>query len=298
VPLPRLASFCVLSLLAVSPLVAAQRDEAASGPPPPAQAVDPLAPAGWVPPASPLYDNGPLSNSPGTGVGGADESRLQFTDLNMTTLGYGHQVALEARLADDFVVPPGTLWRIDHVTFFGYQTGSPTASTFTSLNFRIWRGAPDQPGSVVVFGDTTSDRLLSSEWTGVLRVREQDSGLVADRPIMANRAQAGVTLDEGTYWLDFQADGSLTSGPWCPPVILPGQAETGNAIQANDGTTDWEEIVDGGSEAPQGLPFLLEGEAIGTTAPAVPTLSTGLLAAFAALLLSGGLFLLRRRGRS
>lgn len=35
-----------------------------------------------------LYDNGPLVNSPGTGVGGLDESVLQG-NLGMTTLGFG-----------------------------------------------------------------------------------------------------------------------------------------------------------------------------------------------------------------
>ena len=56
--------------------------------------------------AAVLYDNGPLVNSPGTGVGGADESVLQNNTLGMGTNGLGHQLRLY-RMADDFTVPVG-----------------------------------------------------------------------------------------------------------------------------------------------------------------------------------------------
>ena len=38
-----------------------------------------------------LYNNGPLVNNPGGGVGGADESVVQNTSLGMTSWGLGHQ---------------------------------------------------------------------------------------------------------------------------------------------------------------------------------------------------------------
>ncbi|MFN7962156.1 MAG: hypothetical protein U0002_12885 [Thermoanaerobaculia bacterium] len=241
-----------------------------------------------------IYDNGPILNSPGTGVGGADESVVQTSTLNMTTLGYGHQFALEARLTDDFEVPPGALWRIDRVTFFGYQTGSTLDSTFTALNLRIWEGPPTGSHSRVVFGDTTSNRLLSTVWTGIYRVREDTSGVETDRPVMANQASVGVVLEPGHYWVDFQADGTLNSGPWCPPITLPGQAETGDGYQSDDGGVSFHPIYDGGSDRRQGLPFLLEGARIGVS-PDVPALGWAGLAALAALLAVGGVTLLARR---
>ena len=61
-----------------------------------------------------LYDNGPLVNCPGCGVGGADESRVQ-TSLSMNILGFGHQWSLGNSLADDFTVPGPDGWQIDRV---------------------------------------------------------------------------------------------------------------------------------------------------------------------------------------
>ncbi len=241
-----------------------------------------------------LFDNGPLVNSPGTGVGGADESLIQASTLMMTTLGFGFQVSQQARLSDQLVVPPGQVWQLDRITFFGYQVGLTTVSTFTALNYQIWDGPPYLARSRVVFGDPTTNRLLSSTWTGIYRVRESDTGRAADRAIMANVCAAGVLLPAGTYYLDFQADGTLPAGPFAPPVTIAGTAETGDGLQTNDGGASWEEIVDGGSEAPQGLPFVVEGLAL--SAFEVPALSTGALAGLAGLLGAVGcLYLARRR---
>ncbi len=227
----------------------------------------------WRGPTALLYDNGPLVNSPGTGVGGADESRLQFTAFEMTTLGFGYQLIQETRLADQFTVPEGVYWVVDRLTFFGYQVGSTTTSTFTALNYRVLDGPPGEEGTEVVFGDTVTDRLLSSGWSGIYRVREHESGKVTDRPVMALVASGGFLLLPGTYWLDWQADATLPSGPWNPPVTIEGQPETGDAVQSGDNGESYDEIVDGGSEAPQGLPFVIEGTARGLGAPEVPALS-------------------------
>jgi len=61
-----------------------------------------------------LYDNGPLANSAGTGVGGQDESVLQTVTLEMNTLGFGHQVLNQNSMADDFTVPAAG-WDINEV---------------------------------------------------------------------------------------------------------------------------------------------------------------------------------------
>lgn len=201
-----------------------------------------------------LYDNGPLVNSTGTGSGGADESMLQ-TALGMGSYGMGHQLVEGFRIADDFQVTAPGGWTIDTITFFAYQTGSTTTSTFTSMNLQIWDGPPDNPGSSVVWGDTTTNVLASSTFTNIYRVLDTASGNT-DRPIMANVATVGTALAQGTYWLDWQADGSLTSGPWAPPITIDGQTTTGNAMQW---TTVWAPAEDGGTFTQQGFPFIVEG---------------------------------------
>jgi hypothetical protein len=198
-----------------------------------------------------LHDNGPLVNCAGCGSGGADESRLQ-TALGMGTYGFGHQVSAGNRIADDFEVTDPAGWWIDEITFFAYQTNSSTTSTFTGVNLQIWDGPPNAGGSVV-WGDTTTNVLTSSTWSNIYRVLDTASGTTTNRPIMANVVTVGTLLPQGTYWLDWQADGSLSSGPWAPPITINGQTTTGNALQW---TTAWAAATDVG---PQGFPFIVEG---------------------------------------
>ncbi len=204
-------------------------------------------------PSAALYDNGPLVTHAGQGAGGADASALQ-TARGMTVYGFGNQAANGNRLADDFPVASGGRV-IDTITFFGYQTGSTTQSTFTSVNLRIWNGPPNSAGSQVVFGDTTTNRLISSTWSSIYRVLDTDLTSV-QRPVMANVVAVNTFLAAGTYWLDWQADGTLSAGPWAPPVTILGQTSTGNALQYVPGT-GWQVVDDSGTLAPQGLPFLV-----------------------------------------
>jgi len=203
-----------------------------------------------------IYNNGPFITHPGGGFGGADASALQSA-LAMTLFGFGQQLNLN-RVADDFIVPVGQTWVIDSVTLFGYQTGAPTgAPTMNNVNIQIWNGVPAAPGSVVVFGNETTNRLTTSVFSNVFRVL--DTGLLAsNRPIFTNTVTLGVTLTAGTYWLDWQTGGTLASGPWQPPITILGQTTTGNARQrtgAAPGT--WNPALDG--TFPQGLPFILNG---------------------------------------
>ena len=206
-----------------------------------------------------LYDNGPLVNQPGAGSGGADASAVQ-TSLGMDTFGFGNQVSAGNRVADDFVVPSGG-WFIDDIIFFGYQTGSGTTSTFTALNFQVWDGRPGDGSSSVVFGDTTTNRLLAGTFSNVYRVLDTDL-LNTTRPIMALTANMDSFLAAGTYWLDWQVDGTLSSGPWAPPITINEQITTGNGRQFT--STGWGNLLDGGLSTQQGLPFTLIGRDGGT----------------------------------
>ncbi len=214
------------------------------------------------PPARPdqqtlLHDNGPWVTHFGTGYHGANESWVQ-TNLDLDTYGFGNQVNQGNRLADQFVIPQGESWTIQNVLFFGYQTDSTSSSTITSVNLRIWQGTPGA-GGTVVWGDTSTNRLYSGWWTSAYRVLDTDTGMVNNRPVMLLETEVYTTLPAGTYWLDWQADGTLTSGPWVPPVTVMGQVTTGDARQSTDGGASWAPIVDSGTNTAQGLPFEVYG---------------------------------------
>ena len=209
-----------------------------------------------------IYDNGPLITHPGGGAGGADASAVQ-TAAGQTLFGSNQSSAAGFRVADDFTVPAGASWTIDTIEVFAYQTGSTTTSTLTGVTLQIWNGLPNAAGSVVVFGDATTNRMASTTFSNIFRVL--DTGLTnTQRPIMRQTVTVGTTLGPGTYWLDWAHTGSLASGPWQPPISIMGQTTTGNAMQRN-GTT-WGPALDG--TFPQGFPFILNGPNV-TVAPVV-----------------------------
>ncbi|MEW5986508.1 MAG: hypothetical protein AB1791_07745 [Chloroflexota bacterium] len=212
-------------------------------------------------PTDVLYDNGPLVTHPGGGFGGADASAVQ-TALLMSVYGFGHAQSTGFRVADDFTISDPGGWQIDQITFYAYQTSAPTnPSPINHVNFRIWDGSPDDPGSSVVFGDTTTNRLASSTWDNLYRVL--DTSLTStSRAVFADVATAGVTLGPGTYWVDWQTGGSASySGPWVPPITILGQTTTGDALQWNGSA--WSALLDSGSGTAQGLPFIVEGTVLG-----------------------------------
>jgi hypothetical protein len=226
---------------------------------------------GLIPQGAPcgatVYDNGPLINNAGGGTGGADLSVLQGS-LGLNTLGAGHQVLNNNRVADQFTVPAGG-WQLGCAVFYAYQTGSTTTSTITAVNVRIWDGTPGAMGSNIVFGDTTTNRMISTSWSNIYRATETTL-TATDRPIMAQVVDLGsLNLAAGTYWIDWQTDGTLGSGPWAPPITINGQAATGDALQSLAGAAYGPLLDTGTNTPPQGLPFVL------LAPPGAPTLSLG-----------------------
>lgn len=208
-----------------------------------------------------LFDNGPLVNVPGA-VGSADTSRLQTAILLMNTLGAGHQLSALNRVAEDLIVTDSA-WIIDSIVFFAYQTGSTLTSTFNNYNLRVWNGIPDTTGSAIVWGDTTTNILHRTAFSNIYRNSETAPSDVT-RPIMRNvLLTTGLVLLQGTYYLDWQAGGTLASGPWAPPITINGLTTTGNARQRASGI--WGKLLDSGTTTWQGLPFLIYGHLPGPT---------------------------------
>jgi len=211
----------------------------------------------WTPSRDVLYDNGPLLTHPGGGYGGADASVLQ-TALGLSTYGFGMQHTLPNSMADDFVVPQGETWTIEQLTVFGYQTGSSTTSTFTGVYFQIMDDTP--PGGNVIYGDMVTNRLVTTAFSGMYRVLDT-SMMDTNRPIMANVCafDPPLVLGEGWYWLAFDCTGSLSSGPWAPPVTILGMTTTGDGLQYTASSGMWNNLIDTGTGTGQGVPFILEG---------------------------------------
>lgn len=199
-----------------------------------------------------IWDNGPLLTEVGGGYNGADLSALQAS-LGMGSLGGGIQVINEISIADDFEISEYS--NVETITFFAYQTNGGIPSTINKVFFQIWDGDPSDGGSVI-FGDLATNRLISTAWTNMYRASDGTPSN-SERPIMDIVADAtGLNLTPGTYWVELQAGGSVSNGPWCPPVTILGETTTGNAIQNSGGWSDW---LDSGTSTQQGMPFIIKG---------------------------------------
>ena len=201
-----------------------------------------------------IYDNGSIVNQPGAGAGGANVSALHD---GLNSLGIGHAVSSGYRVADDFIIPAGQTWTIDSIVFLAYQTGSGTTSTMNAVNCAIYDGAPDV--GILLFGDQTTSLLQNTYFSNIYRTSE--TALTnTDRPVMRNVIvpPSAWSLSTGTYWLDWQTGGTLTSGPWAP-ALTNANTTTGNGMQYDPTNAVWGPCNDGGTATQQGFPFEIYG---------------------------------------
>jgi hypothetical protein len=211
------------------------------------------------------FSSGPYITHPGGGPGGADGSALDTTAQpvgpGFNILGFNVNATAGVRTADDFTVPCGQIWNISSIKVFGYQTGSGTAATsLTGGNYKIWNAQPGTPGASVLFDYSASNQMTGVTFGAPIAYRATLATITTGttRPIQqVTMAGNGISLIPGTYWLDWGVNGSLASGPFCPPVSIIGTWTTGNALQ-NTGAS-WAAITDGvgGLTYAQGMPFEL-----------------------------------------
>ncbi len=232
-------------------------------------------PAPWSwPTTGVIYDNGPLVNCAGCGTVGEDLSILESFTLSASTYGFGHQAPIGLWVADDFTVSHPEGWTLDKVTLFAYQTNSLTISTIEGVNWYLYNGMPGTGGTPIASGSG----FWETGWTNVFRVEEFDETDVS-RPIMYSDVSLGSQyLAPGTYWLVWQAHGSLASGPWAPPIAILGQDTTGNGLQSLDNLATFQPALDTGTSTQQGFPFVLHGVVgqLGCASPEdIPWISLG-----------------------
>jgi hypothetical protein len=213
---------------------------------------------GWsAPDAAVLWDNGPLITCAGCCPAGTNESQIRpFA----TTFGYGGSQASNLRLADNFTIAHGQEWGIWGITIFPYLTGASSAgpSPVTAVNFQIWNGVPGGAGSTVVCGNTTTNRMALSTFSGIYRTTSSAPCPGATtRPLWATVCTVPIgciCLQAGEYWFDFQ----FTGASFHPPVTprLGGPDATPDAMQFNG---SWVAIADAGDGQTEDLPFILQG---------------------------------------
>jgi hypothetical protein len=172
------------------------------------------------------------------------------------------------RLSDDFTVPQGETWYLSSLDLYAYQLNANLSLSGATL--RIWNGQPSAAGSVVVFGDATTNRLQLIEATSTYRVFTTTVGPSITSPDSSRKIHrvaiaAPIALPAGTYWLDWQLQPAAASLPtYVVPVTLPGSRSvaTWNAKQFADGA--WLNIVDTGKpdisiDSAQDVAFILRG---------------------------------------
>ncbi len=245
----------------------------------------------------PLFSNhGPAPAEPALATGGSTASgtpappgfvwsevpSVSSTEANGLIGLSIHAHAGEAfRFADDFVVPPGEKWRLDALTLYAYQTGAPLppgASPFASVNIRVWRQSPASDQAELLFGNTTTNRLLSATGSGVLRAMNSVVTPIGGLPdtsrhvwridaaLGAPGGDDSFTLSAGTYWIDFQLTTIDPNGAaFMPPATLAGvRAIPGaNGLHQRLAGT-WQAAIDSGkpdsaSDAPLDAPFIVHG---------------------------------------
>lgn len=215
------------------------------------------------------YSNGNLSTGATTSTSVAAPAGYTWSELQAENSTYGVSGFTDGtndfRLADDFMVPAGESWAISSVEIFAYQTGS-TTFPINQMNLKIWSGSPNA-GGTVVFGDTTTNIINVAGSTDSKMYRVAASAVGTTRRIWQIKGNVIKTLNPGTYWLDYQVRATNSGSVFLPPVTIVGSngPASANALQASAGV--WAEIVDGGSFAPQAMPFIITyvATALGTT---------------------------------
>jgi serine protease len=206
-----------------------------------------------------VYDNGPLSTGnlnsatpQDAAPAGTNWSELQLTN---TYIGYSAESYISA---DDFIVPSGESWKIDSIKTYCYKSGYTLAvSPVYATRIRIWKGEPDQVGSVVVVGDTSTNVLKSSTSSKLYRINKGSNTLTREiwENTSAFNSAISLTLIEGVYWLEivhYAGGGGLT---YFPPVTVVGQLNKSgaNALQKDRSGGFYTKIKD--DEAVQDIPF-------------------------------------------
>ena len=196
-----------------------------------------------------VFDNGPYFNVEGS----PDLSVLESESLGMGTYGPSASYSAGYSVADEVVLTEG--YEISSIDFFAYQTNE-IAPTISQVYVQVWEGDPSG-GATVIWGDLSVGVFDGASYADANRVLESDQSAANRQINRVTAATDGLILEPGTYWIEWSFEGFGASGPWAAPIVILGEATTGNAMQNNG--TEWAPLLDGGTNTPYGLPFVMYG---------------------------------------
>lgn len=200
-----------------------------------------------------VYNNGPMVTHPGEGPDGADRSFLHPEEL---TLGMNYCHSTQCYITDDFTLDDRTF--ITEMEFYGIQANAATNNIFTAIYVEIYDGPPHD-GGTKIFGDMTTNRFISSEFSGIYRTA---SDLSMEIPIMNIIADMSVELEAGTYWVLAAPEGDPSLGiSYGNPCSSPEGIFEGNAMLYNPELGGWGPFNDAfGTKIQYALPFIIYGK--------------------------------------
>jgi len=199
-----------------------------------------------------LYDNGPFITATGAGFGGADISLTESGTV--VSLGFNENASSPLRVADNFTLSGGGTHRLATLDFYGVQSQSSNFTTdvhFGALYISLYSDNPIF-GASPIAGDSSTNHLQSSTWTGAYRV--SSSNLLSQaRPIIRLRADMSwaPALPDGAYWLFVSAmgDTNLSTNPNPQTIIVTPRPPGAEGYQLFNGnwvaTTDYPFILHG-----------------------------------------------------
>lgn len=251
------------------------------------------APALAATPPAPRYSNASTNPyDPGLATGATSASGIaapagaQWSELQRDASSAANAIAgfsahrgvdsAAYRFADDFTAsgfPFG--WSIASFSFYVYQPGA-IATPVSAAFIRIWNGRPGDPGSTVIWGDLTTNRLGSSWAINTYRIFNSITGPGTQPPSTTRRIwQAtvntpGLQVGNGTHWVEWQftsANGGEVFIPSVTPIAArnkPGSnARQLKPLIAPSGAVDqWADLIDlgkpsWGADLAQDLPFII-----------------------------------------
>jgi hypothetical protein len=224
----------------------------------------------WQPPV--LFNNGPLSTGEFTSTFIQAPPGTTWTETQgepgCQNLFSGYGAAAPAlRLADNFVIPSGANWQFQKVEIFGFRTftpdpgPTPPPSPFIEATLRIWNGVPGEPGSMIVWGDETTNRMTATSFANMF---SPTTPISHARPIYKLELAVDANLAPGTYWVDYSFRTTPEGGAFTPPVKVIGSRgpDGANARQRTAAGGPYNLVVDAGScDIPrrQEVPFIIYG---------------------------------------
>lgn len=175
----------------------------------------------------------------------------------MNTIGSQAKLVDGTSIADDVIFPYDV--DVTSIDLFAYQTGA-TVPSVTAVYVRVWNGDPSA-GGTIVWGDLTTNILDNVTYADANRATETEPEDTSRQIQRVSALTAGLALTAGTYWIEYTFEGSSSSGPWTPPIVILGETTTGNGMQNQAGS--WVPTLDSGTSTPQGFPFILYGDITG-----------------------------------